>query len=153
MWAKRPYREKSQGNKFCFQAKKNDPTKRPSISWNKIGGRRRSDLPGSQPVVINNFGSSGMKPVTSGPTLLGSPSTAASSPSRSTTASGPNFLDVVIPKDQSGAFFGVGSSMSFNGGGKQGRPSGPTPTPSSQQIINSLPSINQNQVGENIFLI
>ena len=156
-----------------FQRTGQDPTKRPSISWNKIGGQQQQQLQQQQqPVIINNFGSSGMKPVTSG---QGSPSS---------TTPGPNFLDVVIPKDQTGALFGVGSSLSFNGQKPSGqasngqRPSGQRPSgqafngqrPSGQafngqrpngqafngqgglkpnppaQMLNSLPSINQNQV-------
>ena len=176
-----------------FQRTGQDPTKRPSISWNKIGGQQQQQQQQQQqPVIINNFGSSGMKPVTSG---QGSPSS---------TTPGPNFLDVVIPKDQTGALFGVGSSLSFNGQKPSGqasngqRPSGQGPSgqtfkgqrPSGQtfngqrpsgkafngqrpngqrpngqmsngqrpngqgglkpsppaQMLNSLPSINQNQV-------
>ena len=78
-------------------------------------------------VVINNFGTSGMKPVTARP-YINSPTSTVSN----------NFVDVLVPKNQNGGFFGVGSSLSFNSGTKKGS--------IQNSLINSFPSINQEQV-------
>ena len=93
----------------------------PGLSWNS----RRNN---PESVVINNLGSSGMKPIT--PRHSATPS----------TSPGPNFLDVLVPEGQNEGFFGVGSSLSFD--------SKPAPSRGSIQssLVNRVPSIHQEQV-------
>ena len=113
------------------------------------------------PVIINNFGSSGMKPIMSNNRPSPTPNSRSPSPRPQGTPSttvGPSVVDVIVPKDSDSGFFGVGSSLSFNGGG--GGPVNPGPRmgtvanaassyPSSQHnsaYINSVPSMNEDQV-------
>jgi hypothetical protein len=99
---------------------------KPSIAWGSLNRDEQND-----PVVVNNFGSSGMKPIT-GKSLLSGGST--------TTSSSASFVDVMVPKDQQSGFFGVGSSLSFAGDAV-------TPnTGISRPVLNSLPSLNRDQV-------
>ena len=105
-----------------------DSGDKPSIAWGSVNSGEQED-----PVMVNNFGSSGMKAITAR-SLLSRGSTTTEQPSAS-------FVDVMVPKDQQDGFFGVGSSLSFAGEG------GVTPNPGpSGPVLNSLPSLNRDQV-------
>ena len=112
------------------------------------------------PVIINNFGSSGMKPIMSNNRPSPTPNSRSPSPrpqgTPSTTVS-QSVVDVIVPKDSDSGFFGVGSSLSFNGGGGPVNPgprmgtvanspsSYPNPLHNSA-YINSVPTMNEDQV-------
>ena len=93
------------------------------------------------PVSINNFGSSGLKKVVSGNSdiIRGS----------STTQRPTTVVDFTVPKGQNTGFLGVGSSLSFGGGGnivQSPQLRSQTQLPNTNSIMNSVTSLNSDQL-------
>lgn len=125
-----------------LEPQNNNQNNQPSMNPWRTKPSRNQD-----PVSVNNFGSSGLKKVVSGnnDVIRGSTTTR-----RPTTV-----VDFTVPKGQSTGFFGVGSSLSFGGGGG-GQNIVQSPQMRSQaqasntnSIVNSVGSLNSDQLIQN----
>ena len=94
----------------------------------KAGLNWNSPRNSPETVVINNLGSSGMKPVTPIPSATPAP------------PPGSNFVDVLVPEGQNEGYFGVGSSLSFDS------KSSPSRSRIQSSLVNRVPSIQQEQL-------
>ena len=124
-----------------LEPQNNNQNYQPSMNlWRTKPGRNQD------PVSINNFGSSGLKKVISGNNDIIRGSTTTRRPT--------TVVDFTVPKGQSTGFFGVGSSLSFGGGGGQNTVQSPQIRSQAQasntnSIMNSVGSLNSDQLIQN----